>query len=431
MNSRRLLIAAVLLLGLSGLVWWAKKHPTAAAPDSNAPSSPQVVNVLAGNVRQVDIQRKDAPPVTLKRNGVKWEITAPQPLPADQDAVSSLLSNFAPLTADSLVEEHPTNPAQFGFAPPSLVVKLQQKNGTTDELQIGGDVPVGSLVYARMGSAGKIYAIASSTKTALDKTVEDLRDKRLLTFDSNKVKTVELASTKGDFVFQKNASGDWQIVKPEAYRADNFQVEDLVKKLGEAKMTDTAGAADGFAMGTRVATAKVTDDSGVQTLEIRKNKEDYYARSNAVKGTWKVNTDVGAAVAKTLDDFRNKKLYDFAFSDPSRVDIAQNGSTATYLRSGTDWKLNGQKMDAGKMQSLIDKLRDLTATKISNSPFPATTFSITVVSKGTERVDFAKTSTGYLAKRENNPAVYEMDPSGIDDLQKTSADLKGNGSPKH
>ncbi len=64
-------------------------------------------------------------------------------------------------------------------------------------------MPAGSLVYVRVGSDPKVYAVSSSTKTSLDKSVNDLRDKRLLTFDSNNLTGVELVSAKNDVRVRK------------------------------------------------------------------------------------------------------------------------------------------------------------------------------------------------------------------------------------
>ena len=74
-----------------------------------------------------------------------------------------------------------------------------------------------------------------------------------------------------------------------------------------------------FARATPVATAKVTDQSGTQELQVRKNKDTYYAKSSAVEGAYKVDSTLGQALDKGLDDFRNKKLFDFGFSDLPRL----------------------------------------------------------------------------------------------------------------
>src|SRR5207237_6876297 len=121
--------------------------------------------------------------------------------------------------------------------------------------------------------------IASYNKTSLDKTPNDLRDKRLLTFDSDKLTRVELTAKGQSVEFGKNNQNDWQILKPRPLRADGSQVEELIRKLKDAKMdtavseADAKKAAAAFASGTKIATASVSDANGAQTLEIRKDKE--------------------------------------------------------------------------------------------------------------------------------------------------------------
>ena len=146
-------------------------------------------------------------------------------------------------------------------------------------------------------------------------------------------------------------------------------MEDLVRKLAGANMDpsvsddDAKKAASGFASGTPVAIAKVTDAGGTRTLEVRKNKDDYYAKSSVVEGVHKVPKDLGEGVDKSMDDFRNKKLFDFGFNDPSKIEYKDAGKSASYEKSGDKWTSGGKPMDSTSVQAFIDKLRDLAASK--------------------------------------------------------------------
>jgi hypothetical protein len=306
-----------------------------------------------------------------------------------------------------------------------ITVTVHQTNGKSEQFFIGNDVPANSLVYARVGSKPAVYAVANTFKTSMDKSVNDLRDQRLLTFDANKLTSVELGSAKGDVVFGKNSQGDWQITKPHPQRADSFQVEELLRKLGDAKMDLSASADEqkktdaAFANGSTVATAILTDPAGTQTLQVRKDKNDYYARSSTVKGMYKISSDVGQEVSKPPDDFRNKKVFDFGFSDPNKIEVQQGGAAEQLVRSGSDWKRDGKTMDAGTVQSFIDKARDLSAAKFVTSGFtvPVATVSITSSDgKRLEKVEFAKSADGYIARRENDPTLYQLDAKATNDM---------------
>jgi hypothetical protein len=263
-------------------------------------------------------------------------------------------------------------------------------------------------------------------KSTLDKRPDDLRDKRLLPFDQDKLTRVELQAKGQSVEFGKDAQNEWQIVKPRPLRADSSAVNGLVDKLRDAKMdvTATEDAAKGFASGTRVAVAIVTDAGGTRTLEVRKDKDkNYFAKSTAVEGMYKIGSDVGDALDKGLDDFRNKKVFDFGFSDPSKVDV----KGASYTKSGDKWMSGAKTMDNGSVQNLIDKLRDLAATKFVAAAGGEPVFEATVTSnsgKRVEKVTIRKQGAQYFAQRENEPSIYELDAKAVEDLQKAAADVK-------
>lgn len=432
MRSRNLLIAAVILAALSGLVWWSKRHPETTATATPA-AAPKLADIAPAQIKQIDLSKKGGATLTIARQNGKWAITSPEALPADQDAVNSLTAALNPITSDNVVENQAADVAKYGLNTPSLTVTVHETSGKSDRIYFGDDIPAGSLVYARVGTDPKVYAVASSTKTSLDKSATDLRDKRLLTFDSNRLTRIELASAKSDIEFGKNSQNEWQIVKPQPYRADSFEVEELLRKLTEAKMDvsgtpqDTKKVNAAFAAGQPVATATVTDAAGTQALDLRKNKDDYYAKGTAVQGVYKVSSDLGKELEKPLDDFRNKKIFDFGFSDLTKFDIQQGSGDKLYVRTGTDWKLNGKTMDSGAVQSLIDKLRDLAATKFVTSGFTAPALTISVTwndGKRTDRAEFAKTNDGYIARRASEPALYQLDNKAINDILEAGNAIK-------
>jgi hypothetical protein len=429
MGMKKLLIAAIVLAALSGVLWWSNKHPDWGQEKKPDTETPALVNVSDTALASIDIQKKDGSKVSLERKAGKWNITAPTAYPADQDAVSSVASALAPANADSVVDEKPGDVAKYGLTNPTVTVTAHEKGGRSDQLLIGDDVPGGSMVYVRVAGNPKVYAAPTSLKTSFDKGVNDLRDKRLLTFDQGQLTRIDLLSGKTTTEFGKNNQSEWTIVQPEPYRADNFQVEELLRNLSGAKMdlnvtpADAEKAQHGFSSGKPVATVKLTDSTGTQTLEVRKNGDDYFGKSSAVDGTYKLNAELGKQLEKPLDDFRNKKLFDFGFSDPTKVEIQGK----TFVKSGTDWKMDGKTMDSAAVQGLIDQLRELAATKFATEGFTSVAASVSVVSndgKRTEKAEFSKTADGYLARRGSEPGLYQLDAKGVNDILEASNKVK-------
>ena len=123
-------------------------------------------------------------------------------------------------------------------------------DGKTHVLRIGEDTPTEGDAYAMLDGDKRLFTIASTSKTALDKQSKDLREKHLLTFDQDKLSRVELEPAGKPALEFGRAGTDWQILKPKPMRADGFQVDELVRKLKDAAMdtdTDPKAAAAAFA----------------------------------------------------------------------------------------------------------------------------------------------------------------------------------------
>jgi hypothetical protein len=192
---------------------------------------------------------------------------------------------------------------------------------------------------------------------------------------------------------------------------------------------DQKKAASAFASGTPVATAKVTAESGTQELQVRKNKDEYYAKSSAVDGVYKVPNTLGQALDKNLEDFRNKKLFNLGSDDPNKIEVRDGLKTYFLTRSGEDWwSGDAKKEDPGTVQDLVDKIRELSASKFVDSGFTAPVIDLTVTSadgKKVEKVSISKSGDNYIAIRENEPAtLYQLDSKTVEDLTKSAADVK-------
>jgi hypothetical protein len=433
MRFRGLLVAVVLLAGLGVGLYFSNKEKAAEAAKPPADAPPKILALTEGDIIKVALKKKGADETVLQKSDGKWQIIAPKPYPADQDAVSQLVASVANVSGDRIVDEKASNLSAYGLKNPALEVDITGKGGKVSKLEIGDDTPTNSGSYAMVAGDPRVFTVASYVKTGVDKSANDLRDKRLLTFDQDKLSRVELMAKKQDIEFGRDKD-QWQIVKPKPLRADGLQVDEMLRKLKDAKMDltlsddDTKKAAAAFASGMQIATVKLTDPSGTQQIDVRKVKDDYYAKSSGVPGVFKVTAEVGTGVDKSLDDFRNKKLFDFGFNDPTKIQMHANGKAYDFQKGGDDWYSNAKKMDSTSVQSFLDKLRDLSASKfIDTGTLGTPTMDITVVSnngKLNEKLLIAKQGAEYVAQRENEPALYGLDAKTVDGLSQAASDVK-------
>ena len=465
MKPRPLLIAALVLLILSLFMFWSNRHPPAADLPTGASLKelPHILTLNRADVTQFAILRKDQPPLNLSRNtSGNWQITSPQPLAADQDAVTALLTTVSSLTSNRVVEEKATDLGSYGLANPSLELDITLKDNKSRKLLIGDQTPAGNSYFATVDGDPRLFTVEGYNKTSLDKSAADLRDKRLLTADFDKVSQIDLftqkSGSKREIAFARDKDS-WQILKPSPLRADSAHVDELIRALRDAKLD--SGAADDkkdvavFSGAAPFATVKLTSPAGMQQLEIRKaaakakpNKPDkkdtnnkdtntkspenaageYFAKSSVVSGVYKVPDTLATSLDKSLDDFRDKKLFDFNYPDPDKIEIHDGAHSYFLTRSGSDWwGPDGKKIDPSTVPPLLDSLRELSATKFSENGFTTPSVEITVISnsgKHMEKVLISKNADRYIAKRESESSLYEIASSSVTDLQKYAADLK-------
>jgi hypothetical protein len=430
MPGRGLLVAALLAALLAGGIWYSnrlEKDKESKPPDSSV----KLLDIPEDQIQQIEIAKAGQAPVVMKRDaGGRWALTAPQPSAADSEAVTSMVSTLAGFSTDKLVEEKAADLNEFGLAQPQLAVTVTKEDGQSSRVLIGDETATGGGFYSKLASDARVFTVYSYNKASIDKSWNDLRDKRLLTFDEQKLTRVELTVGKQTLEFGKDGAGDWQILKPQPLRADNLQVQEIVRKLKEAKMDLSAPAGEApqaaaFGSAVLVAVARATDSSGSQSIEVRKKGEDYFARSSAVEGIHKVTKELGEGLDKKLEDLRNKKLFDFGFNEPVRVEVRDGGVSSVLTKTGENWQRNGKNMDSPSVTQLVDKLRDLTALKFMDSGFTTPVMELSVTAgKKAEKVLVSKSGFYWIAKRDGEAALYELDGRAVEELQAAMKGLK-------
>jgi hypothetical protein len=290
------------------------------------------------------------------------------------------------------------------------------------KLLLGDSTPSGEDIYAMLAGDPKVFTIAEYNKTSIDKGLNDLRDKRLLTMNPDNVSRVTVQKKAQTIEFARIKDG-WQILKPQPLRADSFAVDEFVRSIADARMdlsgNQGSGGASEFAQATPVATVTLTGNQGTQTLDVRKDKDDYYARSSTVEGAYTVDASLGTSLGQSLEDFRNKKIFDFGYEDPGKIEVHEGPKSRFFMRNNADWWSNGTKMDSEAVESLVDKLRDLTSTSFPKSGFSKAVIEVIVTSgegKEVEKVLISKAGDHYVAERENEPALYQLSASDVSGL---------------
>ncbi|MGD0907316.1 MAG: DUF4340 domain-containing protein [Candidatus Acidiferrales bacterium] len=434
MKMRQLIAATVVLAALAATLYWSNhRTPADVFPKTDASASNRIVSLTQDDITKLEINKKGGDDLVLSRTGPEsWKITAPKSLLADPDPISTMLYTLSPLDASSLIQDKPTDLTEFGLADPSLKVTATVKDGKTQTVLFGDDTPTGDSTYVMLMGDPRVFSVSKNSKSGFDKGVKDIRDKRLLSVDFDKLSSLEITGPKVNLTLAPD-SGHWVVRSPKDMRADKSKLDTVVQDLKGATLDpsvsdeDMKTAASSFASGAPVATVKAADASGTQELQVRKNKDLYYAKSTAVETPIKLSGSLGMDIDKNMEDFRQKKVFDFADQMPNKVEMHDGPKTYSMSRTGEDWFSGGKKMDAVTVEAFLSALRSLEATKIASSGFSSPAITIAVTSqdgKLVEKVGIAKAGTEYVAKRDDSPTLYQLTPKVVTDMQEAAAVMK-------
>jgi hypothetical protein len=108
----------------------------------------KVFTVEADAIEEVTVKAESGERTTLRKTGSEWQLVEPTTAPADATEISGITSNLARLEQERLVEENPSDLAEFGLAEPRIEVSFKA-GGNEQRLLIGSKTPTGADLYAK------------------------------------------------------------------------------------------------------------------------------------------------------------------------------------------------------------------------------------------------------------------------------------------
>ena len=224
------LMAAVLLL----------KEP--AKPEEEAAETRYLFKMDEAKIHRIALT-SDGMVIAAVRGDRKWTLEKPVAAPGNKEEWNNLALAAATLDYDRVVDDQGKNPAAYGLDKPGLVVTFEDEKAKVYKVEFGLENPAGSSYYARRGNDPKIYLVSRYSRDKFTADLERLREGNALRFDLYAVKSVDLQRPAQALKLAKKGY-NWFVEAPVAARADDTEVENLLRKLGEQKIADHLDAVD-------------------------------------------------------------------------------------------------------------------------------------------------------------------------------------------
>ena len=141
-----------------------------------------------------------------------------------------------------VVDENAADLKAYGLAEPRIDVTFNVEGDKEPKrILFGEKTPASSGIYAKLPSSNRVFLVASTVETAIDKSTFDFRDKSALAFDQTKVTSLELASTAQTIRLEKSGE-EWKLVKPVQAPADFVSVNGLHRPVTVGADDDPEGS---------------------------------------------------------------------------------------------------------------------------------------------------------------------------------------------
>lgn len=372
-----------------------EKTDTYRSHNVATPARDQIVRIrLAGSRGEVVLDRSGA-------TGDRWILAQPITARADPDAVDALLQELGRLRIKEFAKEPVEDLAHYGLTAPRLRVTLWKEAPAPEkpaETQEGAEeaketkpksepTVATTLVFGSWAdlkhktvwlmtadAMGRVVSVDADVLKPLEKSADDLRDKRVLALEEYKVTRIEVKNPTGEFELKKAESG-WRLLVPgrDETDADPDAVDKLLAGAADLKVIYYLSGEErkkDFAEGLKPqghVRLWLEGEAAPQAILVGGSAESRTLVANASE-PW-----IGRANENDLAWFhegwlacRDKRVLEFKAKDATGLEVRAPDRAVVLERKGDAWKMV-QPVEADPevsfAEGLLDALKDLRCMK--------------------------------------------------------------------
>ncbi len=416
--------------------------------------------------------------LTLEKQGDEWYLSEPIKGLADPSTVDSMVKAFAQLEASHRPDTDTTK-EEYGLKEPVLTVAGWWANGQQNAvITIGAEAPLGAKRYATIEGREGLFLVPTYFKVSMDKSADDLRDRKLTRIERDEVKQVAIAFDDKAIVAECRGSGGgssegpdeereglWQLVAPIKAAADKYILDSVIRAITTAEAAEFADwgkSPTDYGFDKPQATVTLTTKDGKATVfvlgkeiekEVKKRygegtetKQLVYAQREGRDEVLLVESSIVPDVRRDEFALRDKHVVRIEKDKVMRLRVqAKDRYSFEAAKVGDEWQLTtagggGIALQTSKIDAILWDVEDLEATSyVEEKPQDLGKYGLTVPQvvlslsiQGRSKPlklyfgdQFEADTTIYMRTSEGEQ-VYTVPNSIIESLPKTREDLKSS-----
>jgi len=280
-----------------------------------------------------------------------WNLVAPLPARADTPKIDALLEQLNELRVEQFVsDDSAADFDSFGLQTPDLEILLGQGTNYPTGLMVGrSPTNAPSLAFARLMGSPSVALVARTNLEPWRASLDDFRDRRLVSGASNQVAMLEFSGLD-TFRVARDKSGAWKFLPPVQLEIDTNLMDRVVDSLARLEVTFEKAVVTDFAAyglaAPRLRTTLWRDISG--SPESLFAQVDFGAPQDGKVFTRRAGESSVNSIR--LEDFRlfpqiswqlrDRRFWSFSAADVASVTVLQNGQTLRIVHRATnEWEV--------------------------------------------------------------------------------------------
>ena len=334
-----------------------------------SPAAVTTLHLQVAGKPEIRCKRQVASDADATGEAGEWKMVQPVQAKADARAVEEIVAALARLKAVVFEADGEYNPTNYGLAQPRITVVLQS---TTDdqihELQIGSDTGTPGRIYVAHSGHRAVYAVNKEVYTKLNRTVFDLRDKRVIDFQRTTTHRLSLRQGDSEIVCQKNVDGEWEITAPVKLKANGEAVDDLLFGVdalrAAAFIDDQPRSLQPYGLDSpSIEASFMVPDAEPTVLLVGKMKgENIYVKAQNAEPVFLVKKELINLVGMGVAELRDKQILDFRSDAATKIALKHSDVNLTCQKQGTNWRLTQpvqEQAKNGAVNSIIHQINQL------------------------------------------------------------------------
>ncbi len=206
---------------------------------------PEFPEMQPGGVTRMEIIREDRR-IFLEKSNDGWRVS-PEGFPADEKKVTDLLDALAGLILSAQVSES-KNYARYDLGEEKKIhVKAFAGKTLNRDLAIGSTASTFRHTHVKIAGDPHVYQAQGNLKSKFDVTVEDLRDKTVLSFDPARVREVLVTAENTSAKIVRRAAPETPtepVEKTQGEKSPESKNKDIIWEMEGGQTVDSANFMD-------------------------------------------------------------------------------------------------------------------------------------------------------------------------------------------